>query len=283
MRLYLGMPHRDGRFSGAGSQALHYQCWEPDVRPRAILAVVHGFGEHSGRYGNVVRHLVPRGYAVYAFDHRGHGRSPGKRGHINAWSEFRTDVREFLNLIRREQSQRPTFLLGHSLGGLIAIEYVLREAPELSGLIVSNPLLAPARLSPVVRAAAAVLAHLAPGVAIKSGLDAAAISRDPAVVQQYRDDVLVHSTGTPRLSTEIDAARKWTGEHAADLRVPLMVILGGADRLVPPAGGRRFFERVTRADKELKEYPGAYHEPHNDIIAEQVMTDLARWLEAHLT
>ena len=276
------MPHQEGRFSGAGSQGLHYQCWEPDARPRAIVAVVHGFGEHGGRYGNVVRHLVPRGYAVYAFDHRGHGRSPGQRGHINAWSEFRGDVREFLNLIRREQSQRPTFLLGHSLGGLIAIEYVLREAPELSGLIVSNPLLAPARLSLVVRAAAAVLAHLAPSVAVKTGLDAAAISRDPAVVQQYRDDALVHSTGTPRLNTEVDAARKWTGEHAADLQVPFMMILGGADRLVPPAGGRRFFERVAGADKELKEYPGAYHEPHNDIIAEQVMTDLTRWLEAHL-
>jgi alpha-beta hydrolase superfamily lysophospholipase len=276
------MPHRDGRFSGTGSQALHYQCWEPDARPRAIVAVVHGFGEHGGRYGNVVRHLVPRGYAVYAFDHRGHGRSPGRRGHINAWSEFRGDVREFLSLIRREQTERPVFLLGHSLGGLIAIEYVLRERPELNGLVVSNPLLTAARLSPVVRAAAAVLAHLAPSVAIKTGLDAAAISRDPAVVQQYRDDVLVHSTGTPRLSAEINAARKWTCEHAADLQVPFMMILGGADRLVPPAEGRRFFASVTLADKELKEYHGAYHEPHNDIIAEQVMTDLARWLEAHL-
>lgn len=277
------MPHRDGRFSGTGSQALHYQCWEPDALPRAILAVVHGFGEHGGRYGNVVNHLIPRGFAVYAFDHRGHGRSPGRRGHINAWSEFRGDVREFLSLIRREQSERPMFLLGHSLGGLIAIEYVLREGPQLNGLVVSNPLLTTARLSPVVRAAAAVLAYLAPSVAIKTGIDAAAISRDPAVVQQYRDDVLVHSTGTPRLSAEINAARKWTSAHAADLQVPFMVILGGADRLVPPAGGRRFFENVTLADKELKEYPGAYHEPHNDIIAEQVLTDLARWLEAHLT
>jgi alpha-beta hydrolase superfamily lysophospholipase len=276
------MPHRDGRFSGAGSQALYYQCWEPDARPRAILAVVHGFGEHSGRYGSVVRHLVPRGFAVYAFDHRGHGRSPGRRGHIDAWSEFRGDVREFVSLIRREQSERPVFLLGHSLGGLIATEYVLREGPELNGLVVSNPLLAAARLSPVVRAVAAVLAHLAPSVAIKTGLDAAAISRDPAVVQQYRDDVLVHSTGTPRLSAEINAARKWTSEQAADLQVPFMMILGGADRLVPPTGGRRFFASVTLADKELKEYPGAYHEPHNDIIAEQVLTDLARWLEAHL-
>jgi predicted alpha/beta-fold hydrolase len=125
-----GMPHQEGRFSGAGSQGLHYQCWEPEARPRAIVAVVHGFGEHGGRYGNVVRHLVPHGYAVYAFDHRGHGRSPGQRGHINAWSEFRGDVREFLSLIRQEQSKRPMFLLGHSLGGLIAIEYVLRRRPS---------------------------------------------------------------------------------------------------------------------------------------------------------
>jgi acylglycerol lipase len=277
------MPHRDGRFAGTGAQALYYQCWEPDARPRAVLAIVHGFGEHSGRYQNVVRHLVPRDYVVYGFDHRGHGRSPGPRGHVNAWSEFRGDVREFLSLIRRQQSDRPVFLLGHSLGGLIAIEYVLREAPRLHGLIVSNPLLAAARISPLVRAAAAVLAHLAPRVAIKTGLDASAISRDPAVVQQYREDVLVHGTGTPRLSAEITAARKWTSEHAAALKVPFLLILGGADRLVPPEGGRRFFEGVAVADKELKEYPGAYHEPHNDIIADQVMTDLGRWLEAHLS
>lgn len=277
------MQHRDGRFTGAGAQALYYQSWAPAAHPRAVVAVVHGFGEHSGRYQNVIRAVVPRGYAVYAFDHRGHGRSPGKRGHINAWREFRDDVRQFVGLIRQELPDRPMFLLGHSLGGLIATEYVLREAPTLSGLIVSNPLLTAARLSLVVRAAAAVLTYLAPSVAIKTGLDASAISRDPAVVQAYRDDALVHSTGTPRLSAEITAARRWTSEHAADLTVPFMVILGGADRLVSPEGGRRFFEAVVLTDKTLTEYAGGYHEPHNDSNAAQVMTDLTQWLDAHLT
>ena len=275
------MRHRTGRFSGVDGLALHHQSWEPDTAPRAVVAIVHGFGEHSGRYQNMVRHLVPLGYAVHAFDHRGHGLSPGRRGHINAWSEFRGDVRAFLELVGTQQAGRPTFLLGHSLGGLIALEYVLREGPRLEGLVVSNPLLAAARLPALVRVAAAVLAHVAPSLAIQTGLDAAAISRDPVAVQAYRDDTLVHRTGTPRLNAEITAARTWTMAHAADLTVPLMLILGGADRLVPPEGGRRFFDAVALADKELKDYDGAYHEPHNDIIAEQVMTDLARWLHAH--
>jgi len=276
------MEHTEGTFRGAGAIELYYQRWRPERDPRAVLAIVHGFGEHSSRYPNVVNYYVPSGYAVYGFDHRGHGRSPGKRGHINEWSEFRDDVRAFVQLVAMQEPNRPLFMLGHSLGGLIALEYVLRDPTGLRGVIASSPLLVQAGLSPVVVTMGKILSRVAPSTAIKTGLDASTISRDPAVVKAYQEDPLVHSYGTPRLSTEIAAAQKWTNAHAGELKLPLLLIVGSEDKLVPPEGGRRFFDAVTFADKQKLDYPGAYHETHNDIIAPQVMADVERWLEAHL-
>lgn len=277
------MQNTEGKFTGAKSTELYFQKWKPDGETRAVIAIVHGFGEHCGRYPNVVKHFVPRGYAVYGFDHRGHGKSPGKRGHINEWSEFRDDVRAFVQLIEKQEPNQPIFMLGHSLGGLIALEYVLRHPEGLKGIIASGPLLVQAGLSPVVIAMGKVLSRVAPSVSVKTGLDASTISRDPAVVKAYQDDPLVHGVGTPRLSTEITAAQNWTNAHAADLKLPLLLIVGSEDKLVPPEGGRKFFDAVTIADKQKLDYQGAYHETHNDIIAPQVMADMERWLEVHLT
>ncbi len=276
------MEHREGTFQGAGALELFYQRWRPDGAPRAVIAIVHGFGEHSGRYPNVVNHFVPRSYAVYGFDHRGHGRSPGKRGHINAWSEFRDDVRAFRQLVAAQEPNRPVFMLGHSLGGLIALEYALHYTEGLRGVIASGPLLVQPGVSPALIALAKILSRIAPGTAIKTGLDASTISRDPAVVEAYQKDPLVHSFATPRFSTEMTAAQNWTNAHAADLKLPFLLIVGSEDKLVPPEGGRKFFDAVTFADKQKLDYPGAYHETHNDIIAPQVMADVERWLEAHL-
>lgn len=276
------MKNGEGKFAGHQATELYYQHWHPEGETRAVIAIVHGFGEHCGRYTNVVKHFVPRGYAVFGFDHRGHGRSPGKRGHINEWSEYRNDVRAFIKLVSEHEPGKPLFIMGHSLGGLITLEYVLRHPEGLKGVIASGPLLVQAGLSPVVVATAKVLSRIAPSMSLSTGLDAGTISRDPAAVQAYKQDPLVHGTGTPRLSTEITAAQKWTFEHADDLKLPLLVIVGGEDKLVPPEGGRRFFDTVTFPDKQKLDYPGAFHETHNDIIAPQVMADVERWLETHL-
>ncbi len=276
------MEHTESKFVGASSTELYYQRWKPDTAPRAVLAVVHGFGEHSGRYLNFVNYFVPRGFALYAFDHRGHGKSPGVRGHVNQWSEFRDDVRAFIQLVREQEPGKPVFILGHSLGGLITLEYALHYPDGLHGVIASGPLLVQAGLSPVVIALAKVLSRIAPSTAIKTGLDSSTISRDPAVVKAYQTDPLVHGFGTPRMSTEITAAQNWTNAHAADLTLPFYMILGGEDKLVPPEGGRKFFANVSSPDKALHDYAGAYHETHNDLIKDQVFTDLNQWLEAHL-
>ncbi len=276
------MEHREGTFQGTNALELFYQCWRPDGAPRATLAIVHGFGEHSGRYMNVVQHFVPRGYAIYGLDHRGHGRSPGPRGHINAWDEYRDDVRAFTQLAAAQEPQIPVFLWGHSLGGLIALEYALHYPEGLRGVIASAPLLGQAGVSPILIALARVLSRLAPKFSLSTGLDATTLSRDPAVAPAYTSDPLVHSLATPRLSTEITAAQEWTLAHAGEWRLPLLLFFGTADRLVPPANTRRFFDAVTWADKQKIEYEGAYHEVHNDIIYPQVMADVDQWLEVHL-
>lgn len=276
------MRHSEGTFRGSGNLNLFYQCWQPTGQTRAALAIVHGFGEHSGRYPNVVNHFVPRGYAIYALDHRGHGRSPGQRGHINAWREYRDDVRAFVQLVAARESSRPIFLWGHSLGGLIVLEYALHYPDNVRGVIASAPLLGQAGISPILIALARLLSRIAPTFSLSTGLDATTLSRDPAVVQAYTSDPLVHSLGTPRLSTEITAAQEWTLAHTSEWRVPLLLFFGTADRLVPPENTRKFFAAIPFPDKHKIEYDGAYHETHNDIIHAQVMADVEQWLGTHL-
>ncbi len=276
------MEHREGSFRGAGGLELYDQCWRPEGEPRAVLAVVHGFGEHSGRYMNVVDRLVPRGYAVWSFDHRGHGRSPGQRGYINEWSEFREDVRAFLRTVADQERGRPLFLMGHSLGGLIVLEYALHYPEGLKGVIASAPALGQVGISPFLLTMSRVLSRLLPRFSLDTGLDASAISRDPEVVRAYKEDPLVHSKGTPRLGTEMGKAIEWVQSHAGEFRLPLLVLQGEADRLVPPEASRAFFEKVTFPDKEWHGYAGGYHEPHNDITRDQALSDLESWLERHL-
>lgn len=277
------MKHSEGKFKGAGGLELYYQCWQPDGQPRAVVVIVHGIGEHSGRYMNVVNQLVPHGYAVYSFDNRGHGRSPGQRGYLNAWAEFREDVRAFLKKVREQEPGRSVFLMGHSLGSLIVGDYVLRDPSGLKGTILSGLATEPAGAAPAYLVAIArLLSRLWPTFSMASGLEAAAISRDPAAVQAYQADPLVHDRVTPRYGTEALATVEWVKTHASEMKIPVLLLHGGADRLVSSAGSQRFFEAVPLADKELHIYPDGYHEPHNDLQHEQVMADLEGWLERHL-
>lgn len=277
------LTHREGRFLGAGHLELYWQSWSADGAARATLAIVHGIGEHSGRYMNVVHHLVPRGYAVYGFDHRGHGRSPGQRGHIDDWSEYREDVDAFLRMVRGREGDRPLFVFGHSLGALIVLEYVLRRPDGLRGVIISGAPLEPVGVAkPHLVALARLLSRVWPRFSLSTRLDTPAISRDPAVVHDYRTDPLVHRTATARWGTECLAAIAWVKAHPAALRVPVLLLHGGADRLNAPEGTARFFAQVTHPDKTMRIYPDAFHELHNDPSREQVLRDVEGWLEQRL-
>ncbi len=276
------MKHSENTFEGFGKTRLYAQSWQPEGETKAALAIVHGFGEHSGRYMNVVNKLVPAGYAVYGFDHRGHGKSPGQRGHILQWDEYLEDVERFLQFIRQSEQNAPLFMLGHSMGGLIALNFALLKPEGLQGVIASAPLLSQPGISPVLLMISRILSKIWPSFSIDTKLDVETISRDPQVQQAYKDDPLVHSRASARLGTEITAATEWTQAHAAEFSLPLLMVHGEADTLVEPQGSAEFFEHVAGADKTRLTYKDGRHETHNDLDKETELQDMLNWLEEHL-
>lgn len=275
------MNHTEGTFKSTDGLDLYYQAWLPDETPRAVLAVVHGYGEHSGRYLNPVNYFVPRGYALYAFDHRGHGRSPGQRGHINRFDDYMLDVQEFLKLVRAAQPGRKLFLVGHSMGGLIVLLYAIRHPHDMDGVIASSPFLGLAFQAPAWKVALArALAGIWPAFSMNnSDLRNEDLSHDPAVVQAAGQDPLNHRAVTPRWFTETTAAQATTLEQAPELQVPLLLLYGDGDRIAAPAASRLFFERVTHTDKTCHAYPGYYHEIFNEVGKEAVFQDMEAWLQ----
>jgi len=272
------MQIQEGTFNGSEGLSLFFQSWQPDSPARGVLVIVHGLGEHSGRYKNVVNHLVPLRFAVYALDHRGHGRSPGQRAYANSMAEFRGDVHALVQLAANAHPGLPLFIMGHSLGGLITLDYILHHPEGLRGAIVSAPAVGGVGVSPVLLMLSRVLSRVWPTFSLDSGLDVNAISRDPQEVQAYQDDPLVHGKGTPRLATVVMDSAEWCQANAHTLQLPLLMIHGTADSITSPADSRRFFDNVASADKTYIAYEGGYHESHNDIHYQQVVEDIAAWL-----
>lgn len=276
------MRSREGHFTSKDGLELYCQSWHPDGPIKAVLAIVHGHGEHSGRYQNVVGYFVPRGYTVYAYDLRGHGRSPGKRGNIRSWAEFREDQAAFMHFVSGQEPGRPVFAYGHSLGGTIILDIVLRSPEGPKGIVISAPVLGPPGIPPFLLTLSRVLSRVLPGFTLSTSLDTTALSRDPLVVKAYQEDPMVHSRANARLGTELISTAEWIQQHAGELRVPMLLIQGQLDRICRPSDSHRFYERVTFRDKEHIEYPGGFHEPHNDVEHERVMADVERWLVRHL-
>lgn len=273
---------REGFFEGAGGLKLLYRAWGPPGISRAVLAVVHGHGEHSGRYEDVADTLVPRGVAVVAFDLRGHGRSPGQRGHIESWDDYREDVRAFLHTIHAEQPGAPVFLWGYSLGALIALEFALRSPRDLHGLILMGTPIRPAGVArPYLVWLARVFGALIPRFRMNLGLDVGRATRDPAVVEAGRHDPLMHPWASARWGSECLRALAWVQVHASDLRLPVLFLHGEADAVSAVEGVRAYFARLTCPDRELKIYPGASHELHHDLVRDQVLADMGDWMLRH--
>lgn len=278
------MKHEESKFTGYDGQKLYYQVWRPDgasgdASSQATLIVVHGLGEHGGRYMNLVNQIVPSGVTVYAFDHRGHGRSAEKMvAHINSFDEYRGDVRAFVQMVTADEAGTPLFLMGHSMGGLIVTNYVLHYPDGLRGAIISAPPVGEVDVSAVLRGVGKVMSVLKPDFAIDNGLDANGISRDPAAVSAYENDPLVHGKVSARWSTEFFKAIDWTRAHAADFKPPVLMIHGDADSFVPIAGSRAFFAQIPQEDKTYITYEGGYHESLNDLHHAQVAADIEKWI-----
>lgn len=273
---------REGTFQGVGGVELYYRSWHPLMPPRAILVILHGLGGHSGLFGNIVNHLLPKGYALYALDWRGHGRSLGKRGHINNWGQFRADLDTFIALIQQQEGKCPCFILGHSLGAIVALDYAIRYRDKIQGVIAVASPLGKVGVSPLKLWIGKTLSSVCPRFTLNTGIALEVGSRDTKVLEMYATDPLRHNHATARLATEFFASVEWIQSHAAELKVPLLMLHGGADLISLPEGSRIFFDKVTFPDKEKREYPEAYHELHNEINYQEVVNDLGEWLERHL-
>ena len=258
-----------------------YRHWTV-ANPVAVVLLAHGAGEHSGRYAAVAEWLNARAVAVLAPDHRGHGESPGVRAHIDRFGDFFGPLDALRELIAGDYPELPCFLVGHSMGGLIAARYLLDRQDRFTGAVLSGAALAVAEPpSPVAVWINRLLAALFPTLGVLQ-LDAGEISRDPDVVAAYRADPLVH-TGkfSARFVVELFAAMGEVASRRGELRLPLLVMHGEADAMTAPAGSEAFVAGAGSGDKTLRLYPGLYHEIFNEPERETVLADLYDWLRAH--
>lgn len=271
----------EGKIRGHDGIDLFQQTWLPDGEARAVIALVHGIGEHSGRYAYLVKRLTDAGFAVAAFDNRGHGRSQGQRGHIDNWADYREDVRMFLRYVHATFPGRAVFLYGHSLGALIVTDYVIFHPDGIDGVILSGHPLQPASAAkPLLIFVARILSRYRPRTSLSLGLGDNLLSRDPQVVKAYHDDPLVHGKVTARWGTEALDAVDRVRARAHEIDLPLLVLHGEADEINSVGGSKELLTLVSSADKQLIVYPGGYHEPHNDLDAERVASDVIEWLDA---
>jgi alpha-beta hydrolase superfamily lysophospholipase len=278
------MIRRDGTRPTPSGSAIYYQLWLPSDRaPRASVAIVHGFGEYTGLYAPVAEYFVARGIAVFAMDLRGHGRSPGPRGFIRAWSDYREDVGSLLQLARETLPPTPTFLLGNSMGGLIAIEYALHHPAELRGLIAMSPAVGKIGVAKFLLRLSRMLSRVWPSFTLDSGMDSEAMTRDKAVAARLEADPMVHGRGSARLGTEVQDTIAAVRERADDLTVPVLIQHGDADTITDPEDSRWFFDRITISDKELRLYPGSYHNLCIDLNWQEVLQDSTDWIARRLS
>ena len=267
----------EGRVVGAGDVELYWQGWLPPS-PRGVLLLCHGLGEHAGRYGNVVDAVVPDGWAVYGLDLRGHGLSGGRRAHIERYADFLADVDVFRRTVVARHPGLPVVLLGHSMGGQIALAYALDHQDDLAGLVLSAPALAgdvvPKPVVPLLRALGRVAPRLRP-----AGIDVTKISKDPAVVACYQADRLVHH-GKPTLALGLGIVGQFAvlPERARDLTLPLLLQHGSLDALTDPAGTRLLAATAGSADKTVLWYDGLWHEIYNEPERARPLADLREWL-----
>lgn len=252
-----------------------------EATARAAVILAHGYAEHSGRYEVFAEALAAAGYAVFAFDHRGHGRSGGGRASVRVFDEYVGDLGRVIDRVHETYPALPRFLFGHSMGGLVGLQLVLEHPEKVEGLLVTAAYMENAvKLSPLLTRAAPLISRLAPELPVQR-LDTDALARDKSVVQAYRSDPLVyHGKVRARLGYELLRAGPYVLERAASIEVPVLLQHGGADRLAAPAGTQAVFAALGSSDKTLKLYDGAFHEILNDYGREQVLTDVLGWLEA---
>jgi len=269
------------RFAGSDGTSIFYRRLIPE-KPRFRVVVSHGLGEHSGRYGNLAQALCPMGASLWIHDHRGHGRSQGKRGHVSKFKDYVRDLKTMVAMAAAEgEEPLPTLVLGHSMGGLIALSFARQYPETINGLIVSSPLLGvepppPTALQVLVR----LLSVLWPTLSLSNKLDPTFISHDSDQVDAYVQSSWVHDRITTRWFVQCMAEIQRTVAGPQEIRVPILMQIAGDDHLVDCHASLSFFNALTVSDKTLCYYETLYHEIYNENLPdrEKVLADLRQWI-----
>jgi len=274
--------HEEANFEGTGGLQLFSQSWRPvGEQPRAVLIVVHGLRDHGSRYAELAANLVGQGFAVYAFDLRGHGHSGGVRVGLDSFDDYLSDLGRFLEGVKQREPGRPVFLFGHSMGGAIVTLFTLEKKPDVQGLVLSAPALKPGQdVSKALIATTKVMGGVLPNLDVLS-LDPKQFSRDPAVVKENETDPLIFQEAAPaRTASRLLTALGTLSERMEELTTPVLVMHGTADTVTDPEGSKALARRARSTDKTLKLYDGLFHDLLHEPEKAKVLGDVSGWLGA---
>ncbi len=282
------MKQQDGTLTlPTGSKAvgakLHWQKWLPDHGPKAIILLVHGYAEHAGRYQYFAEHCVGKGYAVFAVDHWGHGRSEGAPGYVPDFSVFHDGVDQLLACAKQDFPELPVMLVGHSMGGLISATYLLANQSKFSACVLSGPAVKAAEEpSAFLKAISGFLSRFFPKLGVLE-LDPNGVSRDPQVVADYLADPLVYNGKMgARLAAEMLTNMTKIQEKAGQISLPVLLLHGEKDSLAAAEGSKFLDSHISSSDKKLIIYPELFHEIFNEPEKDIVLNDMTDWLDKQL-
>lgn len=280
------MKHFEDKWKSSDEITFFIRGWEPEHgEPKGLVALVHGLGEHTARYSHVGKVIAKAGYALVGFDLRGHGKSGGPRGHASSLDEYMQDIRQFFRLMEERYPEIPHFLYGHSLGGLLVLAYAIQYGAHLKGVVATGPGLRSSLQEQKAKLAMVhLLGSLLPTVTVQSGLDAASISRDAAIVEAYKNDPLVHYNASLGFGKAALQAIDLCFTHAKEFPVPLLIMHGKADKIAYSSGSEEFVEQLRAAGKNvtLKLWDDLYHEVHNEPEKEEVFKFMVAWLDQYV-
>lgn len=261
---------------------LHYRQWIPDSVKAGVL-FAHGIGEHSGRYDQIAHYFCDRQIAFYALDHQGHGRSDGKRGHIQEFKNYILDLENFRQLLQPTQGDAPLYLMGHSMGGLIAFRYLIDYQQNITGAVFSAPSLKIKMQIPAWKNLMALaLARFAPSLTVKNGINADLLTHDEKIVDLYRNDPLVHPFISLSLYFDMIDAGEYCIQKAEHITCPVLFLFGGNDEITDIDATRQAFEKIRSEDKQLCVLDEKYHEILNELNKKEIFAAILDWFESRL-
>ncbi|WP_024447503.1 alpha/beta hydrolase [Mycolicibacterium iranicum] len=295
--------HTERSFDGIGGVRIVYDVWTPQTQAdspslrspqadspslrspqaRGVVVLAHGYAEHARRYDHVVARFAEAGLVTYALDHRGHGRSGGKRVYLRDITEYTGDFHTLAGIARSENPGVKLIVLGHSMGGGVVFTYGVEHPDDYDAMVLSGPAVnAHQDVPPLKMLLAKVVGRIAPGLPVED-LPADAVSRDPKVVAAYENDPLVHHGKLPAgVGRALIGVGETMSQRAAAITAPLLVVHGDQDKLIPVEGSRKLVECIGSSDVHLKVYPGLYHEVFNEPEQAVVLDDVTAWIESKL-